>query len=128
MQLPQNLSKPDQHWFDLIQQCRTSGKSDYQWFEENNISSENFYYHVKQFRNKACELSVSTGKSKSKENQEVVPLIIDELKTVTISLTHKTVSEPVTIRLNIQGIAVEISNSAAQDVIKNTLSALRYIC
>lgn len=128
MQLPQNLSKSDQHWFDLIQQCRTSGKSDYQWLQENNISSGTFYYHVKQLRNKACELPVSAGKSKIKENQEVVPLIIDELKTVTTPLPQKTVSESIAVRLNIQGIAVEISNSATQDVIKNTLTALQYLC
>lgn len=55
-------------------------------------------------------------------------MIIDELKTVTTPLPQKTVSESIAVRLNIQGIAVEISNSSTQDVIKNTLTALQYLC
>ena len=50
MDYPQNLSKSDQRWYDLIQECRTSGKSDRQWLLENNIGSGTFYYHVKQLR------------------------------------------------------------------------------
>ena len=42
-------------WYDLILQCRTSGLSDRQWLEENNVSSPTFYYHLKQLRKKACE-------------------------------------------------------------------------
>ena len=35
MDYPQNLSKSDQRWYDLIQECRTSGKSDRQWLLAN---------------------------------------------------------------------------------------------
>ena len=31
MDYPQNLSESDRRWFDLIQEWRTSGKSDRQW-------------------------------------------------------------------------------------------------
>ena len=45
MDYPQNLSKSDKRWYDLIQECRTSGKSDRQWLLENHIGSGTFYYH-----------------------------------------------------------------------------------
>lgn len=52
MDYPQNLTASDRYWYDLIQKCRTSGKSDYQWLKDNNIKSPTFYYHVKQLRKK----------------------------------------------------------------------------
>ena len=38
MEYPSNLSEKDKFWFNLIHECRASGKIDHQWFEENNIS------------------------------------------------------------------------------------------
>ena len=74
----QNLSESDRQWYDLIQQCRTSGKSDRQWLAENNISSPSFYYHVKQLRKKACEIPKNIYSCIS-EKQDVVPLVIHDL-------------------------------------------------
>lgn len=70
MDYPQNLSKSDQRWYDLIQECRTSGKSDRQWLLENNICSPTFYYHVKQLRKKACHIPENTSAGIA-EKQEV---------------------------------------------------------
>ena len=78
MDYPQNLSKSDQHWYDLIQECRTSGKSDRQWLLENNIGSGTFYYHVKQLRKKACHIPENTSVCIS-EKQEVVPMFVNDL-------------------------------------------------
>ena len=70
-------SKSDCRWYDLILQCRTSGLSDRQWLEENNVSSPTFYYHLKQLRKKACEIPASTFSSTSTK-QDIVPLMIEE--------------------------------------------------
>lgn len=127
MVYPQNLSASDQHWFDLIQQCRASGKSDSQWLLENNIKAPTFYYHVKQLRKKACEIPANTYSSRN-DVQEVVALMVED-QTPAISEPLTTVSTAdATIRLNIQGISVEIANNATQEVIQNTLAALRFIC
>ncbi len=127
MNLPQNLSESDRHWFDLIQQCRTSGKSDYQWLQENNISSPTFYYHVKQLRKKACEIPPNTRSTKN-DIQEVVPLIIEEANAVSKSVPVKSAADSIAVRLSIQGISLEITNTATQEIIQNTLSALRFLC
>ena len=131
MDSPQNLSKSDRRWFDLIQQCRTSGKSDHQWLIENNISSSTFYYHVNKLRKKACEIPANAFSGVS-ETQEVVPLIINEdlpqqKNNADIPETISSSDETV-LRLTIQNVTVEISNQATQSVIQNTLSALRCLC
>lgn len=130
MDYPQNLSESDLHWYDLIQQCRASGKSDRQWLAENSISPPTFYYHVKQLRKKAC--AIPEKAVASAEVQEVVPLIItDDLASCE---NHAAVSEAtaqpdtLAIRLVIHGVTVEITNQATQSLIQNTVSALRYLC
>ena len=133
MDYPQNLTESDRYWFDLIQKCRTSGKSDYQWLKDNNIKSPTFYYHVKQLRKKACELPEATKRSSTSEVQEVVPVFFrdEELPTPAVPLkasAQETTDHTATVRIQIHGIYVEISNAASQTVIQNTLSALRNLC
>lgn len=133
MDYPQNLTASDRYWYDLIQKCRTSGKSDYQWLKDNNIKSPTFYYHVKQLRKKACELPEATKRASRPEVQEVVPVFFkDEEFSAPTAPSETTIPEAsdnaVAVRLQIRGICVEISNSASQTVIQNTLSALRNLC
>ncbi len=129
MNYPQNSTESDRYWFDLIQKCRTSGKSDYQWLQENNIKSPTVYYHIKQLRKKACEIPETTRRVSKPEIQEVVPVFFENealsVSTVPIETAIPEVPDNVAaIRLQVHGICVEISNSATQIVIQNTLSAL----
>lgn len=130
MDHPQNLSASDRRWFDLIQQCRTSGKSDAQWMQEHEIKSPTFYYHVKQLRKKACDIPENSFTRQRNDIQEVIPLFMEEVPAVSshepeqLSSTGNTSA----VRLNIQGITVEIANNATQEVIKNTIAALRFLC
>ena len=133
MNYPSNLSESDRRWYDLIHQCRTSGKSDRQWLLENNICSPTFYYHVKQLRKKACELPEAAKRTSTVEFQEVVPVFFKEeelsVPTPPIETVVSEVSDnAVAVRLKIHGICVEISNSASQVIIQNTLSALQNLC
>lgn len=127
MEYPQNLSASDQHWFNLIQQCRASGKSDCQWLLENDIKSPTFYYHVKQLRKKACEIPAHTYSSRN-DVQEVVPLLVEDQTSVIPESTKTIRTNDTSIRLNINSITVEIANNATQEVIQNTLTALRFLC
>ena len=127
---PNNLNESDRRWYDLICECRASGKSDYQWLQENNISSPTFYYHIKQLRKKACDIP-ERARLVSPVIQEVVPLVVEDTSTTTVTQTMTTIShstENIAIRMNIQNISIEITNQATQEIIKNTLSALQYLC
>ena len=132
MENPKNLTVSERHWFDLIQQCRTSGKSDAQWMQEHEIKSPTFYYHVKQLRKKACDIPENSFSRQRNDVQEVVPLFMDEAPSIMAnnnpSASSSITDNTVAVRLSIQGISVEIANSATQEVIKNTLSALQLLC
>lgn len=84
MDYPQNLTESECYWFELIQKCRTSGKSDRQWLLENNIKSPTFSYHVKQLRKKACEIPESPKKVVRLEVHEVV-LVFFESEALSVS-------------------------------------------
>lgn len=128
MNYPENLSASDQRWLDLIQQCRTSGKSDKQWLEENNIKSPTFYYHVKQLRKKACDIPKPVRADRN-DIQAVIPLCVEEpTSVVPTRLCDNAVNDAIAVRLTVKGVSVEIANNATQDVIKNTLAALQFLC
>ena len=130
MDCPQNLSATDRYWLDIIQQCRTSGKSDYQWLQEHNIKSPTFYYHVKQLRKKACEIPQAVRTSKA-EVQEVVPVFFTDeepLLKSEESVTQPDMDHTVAVRLQVHGICMEITNAASAGIIQNTLAALRGLC
>ena len=53
-----NTTKPnrrtEEEWFQLIQECRTSGLSDKEWCRQNNVTLSDFYYHIRRLTKKAC--------------------------------------------------------------------------
>ncbi len=132
MEYPQNLTVSERRWFDLIRQCRTSGKSDAQWMQEHDIKSPTFYYHVKQLRKKACDIPENSFSRQRNDVQEVVPLFMDETPSVMANnnpLEQSDITDnTVAVRLSIHGISVEIANNATQEVIKNTISVLQFLC
>ncbi len=113
----------DEHWLELITQCRTSGLTDRQWCIQNGIPISTFYYHIKALRKKAC--AVPEAADTVTQKQEVVQIPLWE----TQQHTSETVSFPLpSICLEMQGIRIEIHEQAGADVIRNTLFALRQLC
>lgn len=132
MEYPQNLTVSERRWFDLIQQCRASGKSDAQWLQGHEIKSPTFYYHVKQLRKKACDIPENSFSRQRNDVQEVVPLFMDEAPSI-MTNNNPSASSSITdntaaVRLSIRGITVEIANRATQELIQNTISALQFLC
>ena len=65
--------RTDEEWLYLIQECRSSGLTDKQWCEAHQICPSNFYYQIKRFRNRACEIPESQSKTTlATQKQEVV--------------------------------------------------------
>ena len=126
MSYPEHLSSSEQRWFDLIQQCRTSGLSDSQWMQENDIKSPTFYYHVKQLRKKSCEIPENTRSTRN-NRQEVVPLFIKDAGSE-VPLVTNSDCNTASIRLSINDISIEITNGATQEVIRNTIASLQFLC
>lgn len=118
-----STTSKDEHWLNLINQCRTSGLTDHQWCIENGIPASTFYYHVRALRKKACEVPETVEAAAQK--QEVVRIPFLE--------TEQHLSDPValptpSICLEMQGVRIEIHEQAGADVIRNTLLALHQLC
>ena len=126
MNYPSNLTSSDLYWLDLIQECRTSGKTDNQWLLEHNIKAPTFYYHIKRLREKACEIPERTGAPQA-EFQEVVPLYFENEQSSDVNLDSASSSD-VAIRLQLGSIHIEITNCASQNIIQTTLSVLQNLC
>lgn len=56
---------------ELVQECRTSGLTDKTWCELNHIQRSSLYYHIRRFRNMACEIPENPVSS-CQEQHEVV--------------------------------------------------------
>ena len=64
----------DEHWLNLITQCRSSGLTDRQWCIENGIPVSTFYYHVRALRKKACEVPEAVDAAAQKQEVVQIPL------------------------------------------------------
>ena len=129
----------DEEWLALINECRTSGMTDKAWCEVHDIHTSKFYYHIKRLRNKSCEIPDVIRSSSPKTQpvkQEVVAIDLSDstlmeqpsFQTCSAKALETVPVMDVAIRVNLNGIQLEISNHAAQDTIFNTLSALQKLC
>lgn len=113
----------DEHWLELITQCRSSGLTDRQWCIQNGIPVSTFYYHIRTLRQKACEIPKAADAVTQKQEVVQIPLWeMEQHAPETASLSTPS------IRLEMQGVRIEILEQAGADVIRNTLLALRQLC
>lgn len=124
-----NKRRTDEEWLSLIQECRSSGFSDRDWCEQNNISINTFYNTITRLRKKACMVPEAT-RSTMDVSPEIVPLLLvgeahsqmpDSIPQLPTDVAPS--SEALTIMVN--GCKVAINNNACRDVIYHTISALR---
>ena len=123
--------RTDEEWLSLIQECRSSGLTDKQWCEAHQICPSNFYYQIRRFRNRACEIPESQSKTTlTTQKQEVVQVTFEQSS---VSEPHKPfLSEDgnaeAAVLVQINGFQVGITNAASESTIFHTLSALHRLC
>lgn len=121
--------RSDEEWIRLIHDCRTSGLPDKIWCEEHHIQTSKFYYHIRRLRAKSCE--ITERETTAVQKQEVVPVSFSEepvydppVKNILQADLHS--ESAITLKMN--GIQIDISNSAARETIANVLSVLQELC
>lgn len=114
--------RSDKEWIAIIQTCKSSGYSDIEWCRRNNIAISTFYRRLNALRDKACVEALD--KPVIRDEQEVVEVKLREQPTQPIAL----VNNEVALRLNINGVAIDILNNASKAIIENTLQSLRSLC
>ena len=120
-----NKSESDKYWTEIIQTCRVSGLSDYEWCRMNHISTSSFYYNVKRLRMAACNDAAAVVLVH--EKQEVVPIHYNELKDNNSTIPNYC-DEKSDIKIEFNEYSIAINNSADSRIIAATLNALQQIC
>lgn len=121
------LKHDEDYWIDTIRQCRSSGLSDRNWCEQNNVPLSTFYYHVRRLRDKACAFPARTVLG-AEPKQEVVPLEIGTDPAEGTSGCQVSDAFFPALCLTVRGIRIDISNHADKEIIRNTLDALSQLC
>lgn len=110
-------------WMNIIQQCKSSGYSDSEWCRQNGIPISTFYRKLSDLRKKA--VLDEPVKPILHEKQEVVQV---NLRDESPNIIQQPSKNEVGLRLNINGITIDILNGAAKATIENTLQSLRSLC
>ncbi|MCC8023714.1 MAG: IS66 family insertion sequence element accessory protein TnpB [Clostridium sp.] len=118
-----SATSKDEHWLELITQCRSSGLTHRQWCIENGIPVSIFYYHIRALRKKACEVPEAVYADALKQEVVQIPLWEMQQHTSDAVALHMP-----SICLEMQVVRIEIHGQAGEDVIRNTLLALRQLC
>lgn len=118
--------------YRLVMDCRQSGLSDSRWCEEHEIQPSTFYNWVNRLRKRGCEIPPPAGKDDflPTPHQDVVRLdLIPEVPFMDV-----TSSEPVaipssgcatTLKLELNGAKLEVSNDVNQALLASVLRFLR---
>jgi len=118
----------NEQWREIIQTCRNSGLSDYEWCKSNGVAVSTFYKYAKKFRERASISLPSFGVRTKPETQEVVPVEMPSQMTTFIDHNAPLTMENPAISIHIDGIRMDISNHADATLLHNTLQVLKSIC
>ncbi len=121
----------EQEWLKLIQDCRNSSMTVKDWCSQHDLTVKALYYHTYQLRKKGYTIPNKTITSGRSEKHEIVCLDITDGISNDRTVSHRPVTQTVSdtaLRINFNGIMIEVSNHAAQDTITNTFRALQALC
>ena len=112
--------------YRLVIECRQSGKTDYQWCQENGINPGTFYNWVSRLRKKACydipESEARIMTKKASNIQDVVKVdILPDFTSGQTNVPMSNTSEAFTpvAEINVNGICIRLSNDAGSALINN---------
>ena len=124
-------------WFQLIQECRSSGLSDRTWCEQHGILVTSFYNVVKRLRKRACDIPQASNRRTyalnltSANKQEVVQIdICADPYPKAVPSAKQMCSAPhldnsYTIELMMNNISLKVSNSADLFLLQQIIRMLR---
>lgn len=124
------LKRTDQEWFDLIQDCRTSGLKINRWCAQHGITLKALYYHTRRLQQKGYSIPGRVISATPKQRQDIIQLDIQGNPSVESSGEPALALETsiAAVRIDFHGVLLEISNHAAPDIITNTVHALLKQC
>lgn len=126
-------------WFQLIQECRSSGLSDRTWCEQHGILVSSFYNAVKRLRKRACDIPNSSNRRTyaldltSANKQEAVQIDIcpapypEAVPSAKQMCPAPHLDNSHTIELMMDNGSLKISNSADPFLLQQIIRMLRTV-
>ena len=111
-----------QRWAELINDCKSSGKSIASWCSEQGVNTKTYYYWQRRVREKALGQMTACQVQSVKSVPVVGSPAFAEYK-----LPAQTASSAA-VTLHLSFGKLEIHNGAEAGVIENTLMALKSLC
>lgn len=121
--------------YQIVIECRKSGLSDRQWCTDHGVPSSTFYVWLKKLRARACydipaSESSTLGFSPAPQHQDVVrvDLVSQEPHQIYKPIEHSSHNhnhEEIPITIQMEGIQIQIKNSADPMLLANTLKMLK---
>lgn len=123
---------PVSEQYRLVMDCRQSGLSDTRWCEENGIHPSTFYNWVNRLRKRGCDIPApaSADDFLPLPHQDVVRVdLVPDASFVEVSNTDSfplpTSDVAHTMRLEINGTKLEVSNNVNPELLVSVLRFLR---
>lgn len=124
-------------WFQLIQECRSSGLSDRTWCEQHGILVSSFYNAVKRLRKSACDIPLSSNRRTyaldltSASRQEAVQIDLcpdpypEAVPPAKQMCPAPHLDNSHTIELMMDNVSLKVSNSADSFLLQQIIRMLR---
>ena len=137
MAQPRANRRSQDEWFQLIQECRSSGLSDRTWCEQHGILVSSFYNAVKRLRKSACDIPLSSNRRTyaldltSASQQEAVRIDIcaapypEAVPPAKQMCPAPHLDHSHTIELMMDNISLKVSNSADPFLLQQIIRMLR---
>lgn len=111
-------------WANRIKECRDSGLPVARWCEQNDIGVKNYYYWMRKVKREVFEAFSAEPKENSTTIVNSTAPVFSKINVSDHTRTNAT--DAVTIQVN--GITIHIQDGASEEVIRNTLLAIRSVC
>lgn len=137
MTQPRANRRSQDEWFQLIQECRSSGLSDRTWCEQHGILVSSFYNAVKRLRKSTCDIPLSSNRRTyaldltSASKQEAVQIDIcpdpypEAVPPAKQMCPAPHLDNSHTIELMMGNISLKVSNSADPFLLQQIIRMLR---
>jgi len=115
-----------QQKLDMIMECRSSGLTDHQWCEQNNIGDSTFYYWINQLKKTGAVIPSHAT------SETIAPSLKQDVVRVDIVQSDDLVSSPPepechcnnVVEIAIGKAVIKISNEISKDLLVNLMSCL----
>jgi len=132
--MPRPLFETDGQWFDLIQECRTSGLTDKDFCRQRGISTTSMYRHIRKLKQSSCVIPEARHEKHEvlridnvSEEENIIRQVSETEEDISqLEMTYNRNSDP--IHISCGKFRIDVDRTANLDLLQDTLMILQKIC